>query len=62
MGETMVTVEELVAQSGPVDVTWVYEQWREKLAGMMAKLQDRFELVLDPSTNGLEIEGERGLS
>ena len=32
MGETMVSVEELVAQSGPVDVTWVYEQWREKLA------------------------------
>jgi len=60
VGETMVTVEELVAQSGPVDVTWVYEQWREKLAGMMAKLQDRFELVLDPSTNGLEIAGEIG--
>mgnify|MGYP006267628771 FL=1 len=62
MGETLVTVEELVAQSGggTVDVTWVYEQWREKLAGMLAKINDRFELHLDESTQGLEHEGPIG--
>ena len=60
MGETFVTVEELVAQSGPIDVTWIYEQWRVKLAELMGKISDRFELVQDPSTNGLEVAGEIG--
>lgn len=60
MGETLVTVEELVAQSGPIDVTWIYDQWRDKLAELMGKVTDRFELVQDPSTNGLEVAGEIG--
>ena len=60
MGETLQTVQQLIDEGGPVDVTWIYEQWRERLAGLMAKVSDRFELTLDPSTNGLEVAGELG--
>lgn len=60
MGETLSTVQELIDESGPIDVTWIYEQWRDELAKLMAKLHDRFELKQDPSTNGLEVAGEIG--
>ncbi len=60
MGETLQTVQELIDESGPVDVTWIYEQWRDELAGLMATVQDRFELTQDPSTRGLEVAGELG--
>ena len=60
VGETLQTVQQLIDESGPVDVTWIYEQWRDKLAGLMAKVTDRFELTQDPSTNGLEAEGAWG--
>lgn len=60
MGETLKTVQELIEESGPVDVTWIYEQWRDKLAELMAMVADRFELKADPSTNGLEVAGEIG--
>jgi hypothetical protein len=60
VGETLSTVEQLVAESGPVDVTWIYEQWRDQLASLMQLVADRFELEQDPSTNGLEVAGELG--
>jgi hypothetical protein len=60
VGETLKTVQQLIDESGPVDVTWIYEQWRENLAGLMKKVTDRFELTLDPCTKGLEVEGELG--
>ena len=60
MGETLQTVQQLIDESGPVDVTWIYEQWREKLAELMTMVTDRFELEVDPSTNGLEVAGELG--
>jgi hypothetical protein len=61
VGETLVTVEELIEQSGgAVDVTWIYEAWRDKLAGLLKIVQDKFELTPDPSTDGLEIEGHLG--
>jgi Red chlorophyll catabolite reductase (RCC reductase) len=43
-----------------VDVTWIYEQWRDELASLMQLVADRFELEQDPSTNGLEVAGELG--
>jgi hypothetical protein len=60
VGETLQTVQQLIDESGPVDVTWIYEQWREKLAELMTMVTDRFELEVDPSTNGLEVAGELG--
>ena len=60
MGETLATVQELIDESGPIDVTHIYEEWREALAGLMNQVQSRFELHLDPSTNGLEVAGEIG--
>jgi hypothetical protein len=60
VGETLQTVQQLIDESGPVDVTWIYEQWRDKLAELMAKVSDRFELTLDESTKGLEVAGELG--
>jgi hypothetical protein len=60
VGETLSTVQELIDESGPIDVTWIYEQWRDELAKLMAKINERFELKQDPSTNGLEVEGEIG--
>lgn len=61
MGETICTVEELVAEGNDKDVTWIYEEWREELAKLLKKVTDRFELNQDPSTKGLEVEGEIGL-
>ena len=42
VGETVKTVQELIDELGPVDVTWIYEQLRERLAGLMKKVNDRF--------------------
>lgn len=60
MAETICTVEELVAEGSGNDVTWLYEQWRDELANLLGKVQNRFELEQDPSTKGLEVEGEIG--
>ena len=60
MGETLSTVQELIDESGPIDVTHIYEEWRDSLAGLMEQVKSRFELTLDPSTNGLEVAGEIG--
>jgi hypothetical protein len=60
VGETLQTVQELIDESGPVDVTWIYEQWRDELATLMARVTERFELTQDPSTRGLEVAGELG--
>jgi len=60
VGETLATVQELIDESGPIDVTDIYEQWREALAGLMHQVESRFDLKLDPSTNGLEVAGEIG--
>jgi len=60
MGETLKTVQELIDESPVVDITEMYEQWRGALAGLLAKVESRFELTQDPSTNGMEVESELG--
>jgi hypothetical protein len=60
VGETLKTVQELIDESPVVDVTDMYDQWRAELEKLMGKVRDRFELTQDPSTKGLEVEGEIG--
>jgi hypothetical protein len=60
VAETLSTVPELVAEGDNLDVTWLYNQWRDQLAALMGKVTDRFELHKDPSTEGRGLTGEMG--
>ncbi|WP_084000812.1 oxidoreductase [Actinomadura kijaniata] len=57
MKETLRHVEQMVDSSPVVDVTETFQRWQELLAELKAKIDARFELRRDPSTEPLESYG-----
>lgn len=57
MKETLQHVEQMVDESPVIDVTETFEQWQQLLAELKAKIDARFELTRDPSTEALESYG-----
>ena len=57
MTETLKPVEDMIDDSPVVDVREQFEQFREILAELKAKIEARFELTRDPSTVELDSYG-----
>jgi hypothetical protein len=57
MAETVQHVEEMVDNAPVVDVHDTFRQWRDLLAELKARIDARFELRRDPSTEALEAYG-----
>jgi hypothetical protein len=55
--ETLQHVEQMVDESPVIDVTETFRQFQELLDELKAKIDARFELVRDPSTEALEAYG-----
>jgi len=55
--DTLQHVEQMVDQSPTIDVTETFRQFEELLDELKAKIDDRFELERDPSTEALESYG-----
>lgn len=58
MNETLQHVEQMVDENPRVDVTETFTEWQDLLAGLKAKIADRFELTRDPCTTDLESYGD----
>ncbi|MEV0248658.1 oxidoreductase [Nocardia sp. NPDC050712] len=58
MSETLQHVEQMVDQTPRADVTETFQEWRELLSGLRARIAERFELTRDPSTTDLESYGD----
>ena len=62
MAETMITAVQMVENGKDADITWMYDEFRQGLAEIWAKITDRFELTQDPSTTRFdEIGHESGI-
>ena len=60
--ETMITAVQMVENGKDADITWMYDEFRNALADIWAKINDRFELTRDPSTDRFqEIGHESGI-
>ena len=54
MRETLKGVQDIFDQAGPTDATATFDRLWSITGEIMAKLQARFELARDPSTDDLE--------
>jgi hypothetical protein len=54
VGETLITAIEMSDAGAHYDVTWQYEAYREILAGIKDKIDARFALKKDPSSDQFE--------
>ncbi|WP_104106287.1 oxidoreductase [Nocardioides sp. 616] len=54
MTQNLKSVQEYFDDAGPTDVTALFADWKALIDRLTAKVQDRFELERDPSTEVLE--------
>ncbi|MET9622679.1 hypothetical protein ABZZ37_18185 [Streptomyces sp. NPDC006464] len=60
VSETLKAVQDMTDEAPVTDVTETFVQWQELLAELKEKIDARFELRRDPSTEELETFGAGG--
>ncbi|MQY26122.1 oxidoreductase [Nocardia aurantia] len=58
MSETLQHVEQMVDENPRTDVSEIFREWQEMLAGFKSRLDDRFTLTRDASTADLDTYGD----